>query len=532
MKKSRLIVGIIILLMVIIGVSYAYFTGMIVGEGKKITVTANKLAIIFTDSKKIVGNEIMPGWNVVKEFTVENKSNDTFFYNINIDKLINTFETVGFLQYKITSDKGYNMEDFKNISKSEEERREILASEILIRKEEIHTYKVEFRYLNSEEDQSIDMGKLFNGSLSITEANTKLNSVILANNPNRLVRTDFEGIIDDTYGENPLNGTLYEEKDTRFTENGTVYYFVGDTRNNWVHFGGYYWRIIRINEDGSIRLIYVGDKHDTSEGYIGISTYNGNKNDEGSYKNTRYIGYMFGKDSNDLEGNRINNADSTIKTVIDEWYEKNLLIKYDKYISRTAIYCNDRSGGTYSTNDLFSYASDKRVGGKSDNSPSYGNVVRPSYKCGVKNDGTLFLDASEKDKFSGINNEAILKYPIALLTIDEYIYAGGQFDGVRINLSNENLWLNRNSKNILNEDRICENCYYYTMSPAMNYAGFLPYMHGIHSSSHTGFYHIYDKYVIRPVLSIKSCTEWSSGNGSYNNPYKVKINRTCISSNN
>ena len=345
MKKSRLIVGIIILLMVIIGVSYAYFTGMIVGEGKKITVTANKLAIIFTDSKKIVGNEIMPGWNVVKEFTVENKSNDTFFYNINIDKLINTFETVGFLQYKITSDKGYNMKDFKNISKSEEERREILASEILIRKEEIHTYKVEFRYLNSEEDQSIDMGKLFNGSLSITEANTKLNSVILANNPNRLVRTDFEGIINDTYGENPLNGTLYEEKDTRFTENGTVYYFVGDTRNNWVHFGGYYWRIIRINEDGSIRLIYVGDKHDTSEGYIGISTYNGNKNDEGSYKNTRYIGYMFGKDSHDLEGNRINNADSTIKTVIDEWYEKNLLIKYDKYISRTAIYCNDRSGG-------------------------------------------------------------------------------------------------------------------------------------------------------------------------------------------
>ena len=34
----------------------------------------------------------------------------------------------------------------------------------------MHTYKVEFRYLNSEEDQSEDMGKVFDGRLSITES--------------------------------------------------------------------------------------------------------------------------------------------------------------------------------------------------------------------------------------------------------------------------------------------------------------------------------------------------------------------------
>ena len=40
---------------------------------------------------------------------------------------------------------------------------------------------------------------------------------------------------------------------------GTSYYFRGNVENNWVKFAGYYWRILRINGDGSIRMIYAGD---------------------------------------------------------------------------------------------------------------------------------------------------------------------------------------------------------------------------------------------------------------------------------
>ena len=39
---------------------------------------------------------------------------------------------------------------------------------------------------------------------------------------------------------------------------GTAYYYRGDVENNYVKFAGFYWRIIRINGDGSIRLIYDG----------------------------------------------------------------------------------------------------------------------------------------------------------------------------------------------------------------------------------------------------------------------------------
>ena len=40
---------------------------------------------------------------------------------------------------------------------------------------------------------------------------------------------------------------------------GSSYYYRGNVENNWVKFGGYYWRILRINGDGGIRMIYAGD---------------------------------------------------------------------------------------------------------------------------------------------------------------------------------------------------------------------------------------------------------------------------------
>jgi len=171
MKKKYIVISLLSILVMTIGMSYAYFTGMVIGEGKPINVKANRLAIIFTDTEEIANVEIEPGWSTSKTFTVENKSGSVFYYDINIEDLINTFVTTGYLQYKITStDGGYNMEEFIDIPKSEEARKEVLKSGIQIDNEEKHTYTVEFRYFNSEEDQSEDMGKVFDGRLSITES--------------------------------------------------------------------------------------------------------------------------------------------------------------------------------------------------------------------------------------------------------------------------------------------------------------------------------------------------------------------------
>ena len=121
------------------------------------------------------------------------------------------------------------------------------------------------------------------------------------------------------------------------TENGTtVYYFAGNATDNWVKFGknasnkDLYWRIIRTNSDGGVRLLYHGTSTTTTDAYIGISAFNT------TYNNPMYVGYMYGT-SGSLVNNRTNTNNSTIKTTIDTWYTRNLEAKgYTKYISTTA----------------------------------------------------------------------------------------------------------------------------------------------------------------------------------------------------
>ena len=70
---------------------------------------------------------------------------------------------------------------------------------------------------------------------------------------------------------------------------GDSYYYRGKVTNNYVSFAGYIWRIIRINGDGSIRLIYSGtNTSDTSsKTTIGTSQYNSYPYDASS------VGYKY-----------------------------------------------------------------------------------------------------------------------------------------------------------------------------------------------------------------------------------------------
>jgi len=72
-----------------------------------------------------------------------------------------------------------------------------------------------------------------------------------------------------------------------------------------------------------------------------------------TYNNTMYVGYMYGS-TGSLASNRGYTNSAPIKTVTDNWYSKTLNLKtdskgntYDSYVSRTAIYCNDRSEDAY-----------------------------------------------------------------------------------------------------------------------------------------------------------------------------------------
>ena len=91
------------------------------------------------------------------------------------------------------------------------------------------------------------------------------------------------------------------EMDSNFT-----YFYRGDVRNNWVEYAGSLWRIIRINGNGSIRMIYSGS---AEEGSSHTGQYASIKNSNGSYTSTysavspktneiyvngsTYVGYMY-----------------------------------------------------------------------------------------------------------------------------------------------------------------------------------------------------------------------------------------------
>lgn len=87
---------------------------------------------------------------------------------------------------------------------------------------------------------------------------------------------------------NLSNSGLYMAED----DYGKSYYYRGSIDNNYVSFAGFIWRIIRINGDGSIRMIYSGTSTtDTgAKTTIGTSAFNPDPYD------MAYLGYKYGID--------------------------------------------------------------------------------------------------------------------------------------------------------------------------------------------------------------------------------------------
>ena len=486
MKRKQLTLVIVSLLVVVLSVSLAWFTTQIIGKGKNLNVSSANLQIVFTDSDgSISGSNIEPGWSATKTFTVQNNSKSEYKYNIVIKDLLNTFVTNGYLKYKITStNDGYNMTEFKDIPKSSVATDTILAFSVVIPNGVTQSYTIEFKYANDESvDQSEDMGKKLSGTLFITEGtedpNKTLYNQLLVDKSTKLTRTDFSTV----YTSNNTK-TLYTS-----TENGTtVYYFAGNATDNWVKFGknasnqDLYWRIIRTNSDGSVRLLYHGTSTTATDAYIGESAFNS------SYNNIASVSYMYGS-LGGIPNARENTTNSTIKTIIDNWYKDNLNTNYGKYLSTTAVYCNDRS-----TSDNAYFGAKTRI---------YTNKT-PSYDC------TATEDKFTVDTSTGNGK---LTYPIALMTADEVSFAGGLWT------TNAPTWYYYNSAN----GSSTGSNWWWLLSPSLwnGSSAVVFYVSGSSGPGGLSNRVVYVTNVVRPVISLKSCIKYSTGNGTPETPYEI-----------
>ena len=314
-----------------------------------------------------------------------------------------------------------------------------------------------------------------NTTCNINVSYMKLYDKLLADKSTRLTRTDFSTVLttDNT-------NTLY----TSTEDSKTVYYFAGNATDNWVQFGGYYWRIIRTNSDGGVRLLYHGTSTTAENAYIGESAFNN------SYNNIAYVSYMYGSTGSIANARTNQTNSSTIKTAIDNWYKDNLNTNYGKYLSTTAVYCNDRS----TSDNTYFGAYTRLIANKT-----------PSYDC-----------ATAEDKFTADSStgNGKLTYPIALMTADEVSFAGGLW------WTNAPTWYYYNSaKGSSTGEQL-----WWLLSPASG-NGSYAYVFFVVGSSNPGFLsstYVSHTYGVRPALSLKSCVKYESGNGSASDPYTIK----------
>ena len=317
-----------------------------------------------------------------------------------------------------------------------------------------------------------------NTTCNINVSYMKLYDKLLADKSTRLTRTDFSTVLttDNT-------NTLY----TSTEDSKTVYYFAGNATDNWVQFGGYYWRIIRTNSDGGVRLLYHGTSTTAENAYIGESAFNN------SYNNIAYVSYMYGSTGSIANARTNQTNSSTIKTAIDNWYKDNLNTNYGKYLSTTAVYCNDR---TYTVSGSFTYfgANTRLETNKT-----------PSYDC-----------AATEDKFTADTStgNGKLTYPIALMTADEVSFAGGLWG------TNAQTWYYYNSA----KGSSTGEQWWWLLSPATG-NGSYAYVFFVVGSSYPGFLsstYVSHTYGVRPAVSLKSCVKTSGGDGSASAPYTIE----------
>ena len=316
---------------------------------------------------------------------------------------------------------------------------------------------------------------------NVGTANTNSYRIRYAFKTNRYTETELESDKSDK--------GLYTAQD----DYGTSYYYRGNVSNNNVYFAGAYWKIIRINGDGTIRLLYNGTKVNAKGGdtQYGTSAFNSTRTDPA------YVGYMYGTTTGAIgsrENNLANGKDSNIKTKVDEFYNKYIVANnLQDYLADTG-FCGDRSitnsGDGYSTTSYTEYGVLNRL--------AKTNKL-PILTCTDKEHDLYTVDSTK--------GNGALTNPIGLMTADEAAMAG-MVNGYLNTLS-----------------YVYTGTWYWTMSPyRFNPSGSASSVWYVGGTGNFDYGWVPGGNGVRPVINLKSDVEISGGIGTINDPFIVKTN--------
>ena len=286
------------------------------------------------------------------------------------------------------------------------------------------------------------------------------------------------------------NGYLCKAKDAY----GDSYYYRGNVTNNYVKFADKYWRIVRINGDGTVRVIYDGTSahangESSSDRQIGTSAFNS------SYNDNAYVGYMYGTTgASTYAAAHANTNDSTIKVYIDNWYKTNILGTANEQYLADNIFCNDRSISSNKSSSSYNnlgYGTNKTVYRWyyfADS--SYNNKMMLT--CPQQNDAFTVSDTTK--------GNGALTYPVGLLSTDEIVLAGG--------------WSASNSGYYLYSGQ-----YWWASSP-YNFRSDA-YVRDVGSDGNANDNYYVDHSIgVRPVFNLKA-EVLAQGTGTASDPYRI-----------
>ena len=530
-NKKVIIIAVAIIVLLSLGITYAYLTTTLHGK-EEYMVRAGSLGLRLEESNELTLEKQIPledsegmkldGFN----FSLINEGNIDTDFTIYLDDIeLDEGETRmpdSAIRYSLTKDSVVgNASDLTSMGVNP--NRVVDTGTVAVDETINYTLRIWIDYDATTEEAS---GKTFKAKLRVETSQhviPETTKQILANNEVKEGPVDMfnyasnGGYFDMSSGSQSTNpeyvtNGLYSMED----DDGISYYFRGAVDNNNVQFGEYtsdyyiyqgdsnyyqseasckeagnatctpvklastgdkmYWKIVRINGDGSLRLIYNGtsinpDNSDLAHSYaVGETPYNL------EYNNPKYTGYTYD-----------NGTDSFIKKEVDTWYKNTLgSTLYDSKVLG-GRFCSDSSGYKPASEYGFSgmdgmnvFASYDRLG---QSATGYTKENTPTLKCPVTSEsygGNYRLKAG-------------------LITADELVL-GGENPGVTTDS-----YLNTGSSNRS----------YWSMTPAIfNISSSVWEETNYISTSSLSI-----SRVIRPVINVTTENGFTSGDGTAENVY-------------
>ena len=518
-KKLKLYYGLLVTVLCIIGVSFAWFRRYLSQtENNTIasrtcfntTLTEDTSKISLTDAFPITDEDGLK--QTPFTFTIKNNCNSYVKVYITIDST-----------YRESTSSSYLKDNYMKVNISPKgtttSQSVILGSQTLTDLENNKKgYIIVSTGLKANEEKSYDLRIWLDSSVTTEQGLNKnwSGKIVVVSNASKEPPTLSEAILAVNEVKAPITTpgaavSTASEALLASTEDdyGTSYYFRGAVKNNYVEFANKCWRIVRVGGDGSVKLILHNDN--TSKvanpcdaannsanaafarysGTTYTSAFNTNRDDNA------YVGFKYGTvGSSTYEATHANTNNSTILTNLETWYTNNLKT-YESVIDNS-VWCNDKTNVTDTSYDPWKWNNNVTGLGYGKNVTYYGATQRLVSTSGY---------AGGTDPSLKCNGElSKITSKVGLITADELAFAG-----YAVGTGNTTTYLQENATDT----------YWWSLSPddfndSNALVWFVSSSDGSIESRSVGF-----TYGVRPSISLKSSTTFSNGSGTSEDPYVV-----------